>query len=444
MEALPTINTQQDRYCINSIMLLQYIFLLALLLAEGESVEYGVDCSFPIHSTDFKCGDLLGGRKTFYENFMQGCRDYYGPKKANRCDSTEADRLEMSLRQPMSMVNYTSTGFKKIKAPKAVFDLLSSFWQANKNKAKEEQWYVGNVYVNHWESKTYMVSIEDSNLRGGGFKLKEMVWEAARSTIEEWTGMEQKPISMYGIRKYTNGAILSPHVDRLPLVSSCIVNVDQDVDEPWPLEVIDRQGRAVNVTMEPGDMVLYESGSLIHARPFPLKGRFFANIFIHFEPTGRKLGDTSDEYLETLDPFYPPYLLKNSPEVENWKSRNPEGWHKPVPSAPIQQVTSPEGHAAAAYGDVATLAAIAKTNKRNLFFKDANGWQPIHEAARGGHVEALEFLINHGADINARTGENDGSSPLNLVEMYLGATHEAAYFLSSLGAFNLSPETEEL
>jgi prolyl 4-hydroxylase len=35
--------------------------------------------------------------------------------------------------------------------------------------------------------------------------------------------------------------------------------------------------------MEPGDMVLYESHSVIHGRPFPMKGRFFANIFIHFE-----------------------------------------------------------------------------------------------------------------------------------------------------------------
>ena len=84
--------------------------------------------------------------------------------------------------------------------------------------------------------------------------------------------MELTPVSQYGIRVYTEGAILSPHVDRLPLVSSCIVNVAQDVDEPWSLEVYDRQGRAVNVTMEPGDMVLYESGSPIHRYPFPLKG----------------------------------------------------------------------------------------------------------------------------------------------------------------------------
>ena len=54
--------------------------------------------------------------------------------------------------------------------------------------------------------------------------------------------MEQNGISMYGIREYTSGALLSPHVDRLPLVSYCTVNVAQEVDEPWPLEIYDREG----------------------------------------------------------------------------------------------------------------------------------------------------------------------------------------------------------
>jgi hypothetical protein len=50
--------------------------------------------------------------------------------------------------------------------------------------------------------------------------------------------------------------VLSSHVDRLPLVSSAIICVDADVEEPWPLEVIGHDGKAHNVTMEPGDMVL--------------------------------------------------------------------------------------------------------------------------------------------------------------------------------------------
>jgi prolyl 4-hydroxylase len=111
-----------------------------------------------------------------------------------------------------------------------------------------------------------MVDIGDSNLRGGGKIIKQALWDAAKETIQEWTGEELTQCSLYGMRVYTEGSALAPHVDRLPLVSSAIVNIAQDVDEPWPLEVIGHDGRAHNVTMEPGDMVLYESHSVIHGK----------------------------------------------------------------------------------------------------------------------------------------------------------------------------------
>lgn len=66
-------------------------------------------------------------------------------------------------------------------------------------------------------------------------------------------------------------------VDRLPLVSSCIIQVAQDIDEPWPIEVYDHSGKAWNVTMQPGDMTLYESHTVLHGRPFPMKGRFYVS-----------------------------------------------------------------------------------------------------------------------------------------------------------------------
>ena len=79
--------------------------------------------------------------------------------------------------------------------------------------------------------------------------------------------MKLVPSSLYGIRVYKEHAVLTSHVDRLPLISSAIINVAQDVDEPWPLEVIGHDGIATNVTMEPGDMVLYESHSVVHGKP---------------------------------------------------------------------------------------------------------------------------------------------------------------------------------
>ena len=71
------------------------------------------------------------------------------------------------------MVNYTSTGFKKIKAPKPLWDLISTYWNKNKHNKKEESWGIGNVYTNNWKSKTFMVSVEDSGLRGGGSLVKK-------------------------------------------------------------------------------------------------------------------------------------------------------------------------------------------------------------------------------------------------------------------------------
>jgi hypothetical protein len=107
-----------------------------------------------------------------------------------------------------------------------------------------------NSYVNHWDMKSYMVNVEDVGFRGGGDVLKQKIWNAARDTIQEWTGQRLAECSLYGIRVYEDGAVLATHVDRLPLVSSAIINVDQDVDEPWPLEVIGHDGRAYNVTGE--------------------------------------------------------------------------------------------------------------------------------------------------------------------------------------------------
>ena len=76
-----------------------------------------------------------------------------------------------------------------------------------------------------------MLDIDNEDLHGGGAKLKNAIWEVARHALQEWTGEELTPTSLYGIRKYTEGSVLATHVDRLPLVTSAIINVDQDVDE---------------------------------------------------------------------------------------------------------------------------------------------------------------------------------------------------------------------
>lgn len=227
--------------------------------------------------------------------------------------------------------------------------------------------------VNHWEAPTFLISVDDKGLRGSGPELKEQIWAAASATLEEWTSQELQPVSMYGIRVYGEGTVMMPHVDRLPLVASAMICVAQDVDEPWPTEVFDHNGRAHNVTLEPGDMLLFESHSVVHGHPFPLQGRFQAMIFIHFEPTGQSLlrdasggwhiddgvensndkdassssssatkkskTNINQEYKASVNQgiggqssaataggSLPPYIQRATPEEENWRKLHPEGW----------------------------------------------------------------------------------------------------------------------
>ena len=102
-------------------------------------------------------------------------------------------------------------------------------------------------------------------------------------------------------------------------VISAILNVGQDVEEDWPLFVKvkhlfvwlndlaakplfiwkmikrivsislslkDHDGEDHSIMMSPGDIIWYESASVIHGRPYPLRGRSYDNVFAHFKPRG--------------------------------------------------------------------------------------------------------------------------------------------------------------
>lgn len=140
---------------------------------EPPPIQYGVDISFPMHyptvSTNYPWLphnvhpenipipeqylnmplQPLGDMQKKYDDYIQGCVDYYNRKngKGKRCLHTEQDRIAMTLRQPQSMRNYTSTGFLKIRAPDHVFQLLKDFYEKNRGYEKPENWAPGNIYV---------------------------------------------------------------------------------------------------------------------------------------------------------------------------------------------------------------------------------------------------------------------------------------------------------
>jgi prolyl 4-hydroxylase len=164
-------------------------------------------------------------------------------------------------------------------------------------------------------------------------------------------------------------------------------------------------------------MVLYESHSIIHGRPFPLKGRFFANIFIHFEPV------YEEESVEL-----PPYILEGSPEAEAWLRTSPSR------STAANRNEGTKAHGYAATNDLKRLKKLAEKNPGMLHKEDINGWQPLHEAVRAGHVGVVEFLLENNANVNHQTNQGGGSTPLGLALEHLSSDHPVVELLKRYGA----------
>jgi len=423
--------------------LLFYYYLLVVAhscYAEINSLGqeiYDFDNSWAIMSDQLS--GVFGNKQAFYDDFMDQCRHAAGEKKAVFvCDDGEKQRIHMNRLQPAGMRNYTELGFAKIRAPEAVFSLIAKFWEENKHLA-ETEWKALNPYHNMWAAPPELVSVQDEKIPGGGEHLQSQIWESSRKVLEEWTGQHLAPCSMWGIRIYHNNSILTPHVDRNPLVTSAIINVDQDVDEDWLLEVWGHDGKPYNISMKPGDMVLYESHSLLHGRPVPMRGKFYANIFIHFEPVGALAFSPETELSkvrmdiqgqDAIAQGLPPYIIPGSVWATEWRKNNPRGW----------QLLHSDVHTAARTGDLRIIKNIAIQNPGALHEPDENGWHPIHEAVRAGHFEIVKLLVDGGADVNEMTNHGKGYSLLTLAKQFHDEDHKIIDFLQSFGALELGPE----
>jgi prolyl 4-hydroxylase len=92
-------------------------------------------------------------------------------------------------------------------------------------------------------------------------ELADRIINTFQPILEQWSGIsELESTGLSGIRSYQNGATIAEHVDLAESnVISCLINVDQDVEEPWPFEIRDHTGQMHPIHMKPGDAIIYES-----------------------------------------------------------------------------------------------------------------------------------------------------------------------------------------
>ena len=304
---------------------------------------------------------------------------------------------------------------------------------------------------------------------------------------------------------------------------SAIVNVAQQVTDDWVLELIGHGGYATNITMQPGEMIIYESHSILHGRPYPLNGQYYANCFFHYEPFGyteqyyanlerrrhqqqqehrssdsdsiisstiptaqnmfeaalAKISKSEQKIVSTslstttsdttsritasskTPPKLPNSVIEGSIEAQRWRqdfefhrvTLRHESWDddvmidenvfpKVIPkSNKLNTIGATSAHILAAKNNVIRLREVAQTDPKSLDTTDINGWLPLHEAARGGCTEAVQYLVEEFGitDINARTNDGKGGTALWWAEHGLPENHKVIQILKRNGAISIAP-----
>ncbi len=173
---------------------------------------------------------------------------------------------------------YTETGVLGLKMPLHLKKKLREAWnrRTTSNRVNE------NVYnVLYTETNENAAHYHDLNSIDPA--AADMLSQYVKSELMQWTGItDLRLTALYGFRDYKTGAILKMHLDRFRTHAlSAIINVHQD-GTPWPLIAYDHHRLRHDVYLEDDDVLLYESGTVIHGRPIPFSGGSFVNIFVHF------------------------------------------------------------------------------------------------------------------------------------------------------------------
>lgn len=203
-----------------------------------------------------------------------------------------------------NVTDYDTGGFLKMKMTRRMRELLYPWYEKRKLDSMHPSEDIPGGYTNNKKVRMDRIVLDNAPQVHVGIQ-REM-----QEVLQWWTKTRLRHTATYGVRIYRRGSMLIDHLDRMDThVASAVIQVAQDVDEGWPLEVIHPHfpGRR-EVYLQAGEMVLYEGARLIHGRPKRFEGREFANIFSHFAPM-----DYHVSYRQT-NPFWAEKAKNKSPE----------------------------------------------------------------------------------------------------------------------------------
>ena len=129
--------------------------------------------------------------------------------------------------------------------------------------------------------------------------------------IEAHTGLVLHPTYSYA-RIYKRGDTLAPHRDRPACEISISLNLGQEPDAPWALNIGDKDAPFAAL-LHPGDVLLYKGMEKTHWRDAYQGTRLF-QVFVHYvDANGPHAGEKFDSRAGLGNAFKPEYTGRLAP-----------------------------------------------------------------------------------------------------------------------------------
>jgi hypothetical protein len=123
-----------------------------------------------------------------------------------------------------------------------------------------------------------------------------------------------------------------------------------------------------------------------------MKGRHYANVFVHYEPIDHSANNKHDRQPHKhLDKAGLEALQAKLGAVGGHEALNHDEGEEDSAAVEGHENGQTLAHITARGGDLELLVDILKNDPDQLYIKDINGWQPLHEV--GGALLCVIFVI---------------------------------------------------
>ena len=205
--------------------------------------------------------------------------------KASQVDQMKQPVEKKEFSSVEDFPRFTDNGFSLLKCPEETWNLIKESYELLKDKKETEEFTGKKEFIVGGDTEIMSFDHLPS--------VRKLIHQQLLKSHEEWVKESLLPSFVYGIRSYTKGATLTPHVDRIATHHiSSIVIVDKALAcgcqskpnaDDWPLDIQGHDGDWYKVYAQPGDMILYESAVCEHGRKETFGGTYFRNFYVHYK-----------------------------------------------------------------------------------------------------------------------------------------------------------------